>query len=127
MLDMPCVRIDLDQDNGPSTGAGVVLAARYENGLVGASCLGERGLSAEKVAELAVQRLRGELDASLDVHAADQLLPLMALASGPSHFTVNMVSDHLRTQMSTVASFLPVRFEESGTDPVSVSVLPNRT
>ena len=127
LVDVPAVRIDLDQGNGPSTGAGVVLAARYENGLVGASGLGERGVSAEKVAELAVQGLRAELVASLDVHAADQLLPFMALASGPSHFTVQTVSDHLRTQMSTVASFLPVRFEESGTGPVSVSVLPNRT
>jgi RNA 3'-phosphate cyclase len=127
LVDVPTVRIELDQGDGPSTGAGVVLAARSENGLVGASCRGERGVSAERVAELAVQGLRAELCASLDVHAADQLLPFMALASGPSHFTVRAVSDHLRTQMSTVACFLPVSFEERGADPVSVSVLPNRT
>jgi RNA 3'-terminal phosphate cyclase (ATP)/RNA 3'-terminal phosphate cyclase (GTP) len=105
----------------------VVLAARSESGLVGASHLGERGISAERVAELAVQALRAELVASIDVHAADQLLPYMAMASGPSRFTVRTVSDHLRTQMSTVASFLPVSFEETGSGPVSVSVLPNRT
>ena len=127
LVDVPEVRIELDRGNGPSTGAGVVLAVRSENGLVGASCLGERGISAEKVADLAVRGLRAELVASLDVHATDQLLPFMALASGPSRFTVRTVSDHLRTQMSTVASFLPVSFEETGSGPVSVSVLPNRT
>jgi RNA 3'-phosphate cyclase len=127
LADRHLVRMEVDRGKGPSTGAGVVLAARFSNGLVGASCLGERGLSAEKVAALAVDRLERELGASMDVHAADQLLPYMALASGPSVFTVSEVSAHLRTQMATVAKFLEVDYDVSGPGPSTVIVRPSRT
>ncbi len=116
-----------DRGPGPSTGAGVVLAARFSNGLVGASCLGERGLSSETVARLAVDALEKEMAASVDVHSADQLLPYLALASGPSILTVSEVSPHMRTQMSTVAKFLDVSFEVSGAGPSTVIVRPSRT
>jgi RNA 3'-phosphate cyclase len=127
MVDGRTVRMGSDRGPGPSTGAGVVLAARFSNGLVGASCLGERGLSSETVARLAVDALEKEMAASVDVHAADQLLPYLAIASGPSVLTVSEVSPHMRTQMNTVAKFLDVRFEVSGSDPATVIVRPNRT
>lgn len=127
MVDWRTVRMGSDRGPGPSTGAGVVLAARFSNGLVGASCLGERGLSSETVACLAVDALEREMAATVDIHAADQLLPYLALASGPSALTVSEVSPHMRTQMATVAKFLDVRFEVSGADPATVIVRPSRT
>ncbi len=80
-------------------GGAIVLWAETEQARLGASSLAERGVTAERVGEEAASRLRAELaaGAALDIQAADQLLPYLALATGPSHFTVRQVSRHLAT------------------------------
>ncbi len=101
---------------GGSTGAGICLFARYKNTVLGSDALGERGVPSESVGREAAGDLLVEIEGggTLDVHAADQLLPYMAMANGPSHFSVGEVSDHLRTQARLLPMFLDVdvRFEE---------------
>ncbi len=124
------LKIGTDRTSGHSTGAGLALYARYQNTFLGADALGEKGVSAERVGEEAVHRLKDEMDGpgTLDLHAADQLLAYMALAERPSRFIVGDVSSHLSTQMWLLKKFLPVEFVERERDEgVLVEVFPNRT
>jgi len=88
--------------NLPSTGSGITLWSEGK----GASCLGERGLAAEKVGRRAAVELIDELGfrASVDVHLADQLIPYLALAGGS--YTVRKVSLHAKTNIWTAGHFL---------------------
>ena len=116
--------------SGVSIGAGVFLMARYDNAVLGADSLGERGVPAEQVGSLAAKALRQEMDGlgTFDVHAADQLLPYLALADGPSNFRVREMTGHLRTQIDLVRRFLGVRVESVETvATVEVNVNPNCT
>lgn len=74
--------------------------------------IGEVGLAAEKVADLAVQEMRTYLTAAVPVgeHLADQLLLPLALAGGGSYRTLPL-SLHARTQIDLIPRFLDVRFE----------------
>ncbi|MFA5312498.1 MAG: RNA 3'-terminal phosphate cyclase [Methanomassiliicoccales archaeon] len=123
------VEIRVESSKGRSSGAGVVLCAEYEGTRLGASCLGERGASSEKVARSAsADLLRMLLSAStLDPHAADQLLPYMALCRGRSSFVTDEITSHLRTQFQLVKRFLDVEIEIEGKGPFVVSVRPSRT
>jgi RNA 3'-phosphate cyclase len=49
--------------------------------------------------------------ATLDRHAADQVLVYLALAGGDSRFLVRAVSSHARTAIWLIEKFLPARFE----------------
>jgi RNA 3'-terminal phosphate cyclase (ATP) len=74
--------------------------------------IGEVGLAAEKVADLAIQEMRTYLAAAVPVgeHLADQLLLPLALAGGGSFRTLPL-SLHARTQIDLIPRFLNVRFE----------------
>ena len=107
------VRIRSERTQGASTGAGVFLMAVYQDALLSGDALGERGVPAEKVGEAASQALRLEMESSstLDVHAADQLLPYLALAEGSSRLIVKEVTGHLSTQAELLRSFLGTRVD----------------
>lgn len=96
-----------------STGSAIQLGAEYENCLLGASSLGERGKRAERVGREAAQLLKRHMDtgACLDQHMADQILPYLALADGASRVSVAGVTDHCRTSIWVIEQFLPVRFD----------------
>jgi RNA 3'-phosphate cyclase len=116
--------------SGPSTGAGIFLVARYENTLLGVDSLGARGVPAEQLGSQAAGALRQEMDGpgTLDVHAADQLLPYLALAVGPSIFRVRELTSHLRTQMDLVQMFLDIKVESVEIGPATeVKVCPSCT
>jgi len=110
--------IDLrrEESRGASTGAGCFLMARYDDAVLSSDALGERGVPAEKVGESAAKALLQEMrsDATVDLHAADQILPYLALADGRSSFIVREMSGHLRTQIDLVERFLPVKVAVSG-------------
>jgi RNA 3'-phosphate cyclase len=118
------------RSSGLSTGAGVFLMARYENTVLSADSLGGRGVPAEQVGSLATKALKQEMDGmgTLDVHAADQLIPYLALSEKPSSFCVREMTGHLRTQMELVRKFLDVRLEsvEKGAK-IEVRILPSCT
>src|SRR2546430_10217485 len=92
-------------------GRALVLWAEAETVLVGADSLAERGKPSERIGGEAAASLGAEIEsqATLDVHAADQLLVYMARANGPSRFRVRSVSGHLETMMWLGAEFLPCR------------------
>ena len=96
-----------------STGSAVQLLAVYENCILGASSIGERNKSAEKVGEEAAQELKKALasDACFDVHMADQILPFLAFAKDNSVIKVAEITNHVRTNIWVIEKFLPVKFE----------------
>ena len=73
---------------------------------------GQRGVSAEKVAQDCVKRVRRYLAADVAVaeYLADQLLLPIALAGG-GEFTSIAPSQHVLTNIEVIQQFLPVRFE----------------
>jgi RNA 3'-terminal phosphate cyclase len=118
LVDYPSVYVleeHFPQDMDPAfdTGAGIVLWGHFENTILGESCLGERGLPAEKVAQIAVDELLKELSSSstLDVYACDQLLPFMAMAEGESEFFSRELSNHAKTNMWLIERFLKTKFQ----------------
>lgn len=124
------VSVNVDRRTGMSTGAGVLLAAAFENTLIGADSLGEKGMPSEQVGKQAAMNLIRELDGggTLDVHAADQLLPYMALANGPSTFLVREITGHIRTQMDLIPLFIEVEFSvKQRGSAFEIGVLPSRT
>ncbi len=70
--------------------------------------LGERGKPAERVADDAVDQVGAFLradPAAVDAHSADQIVLPLALAEGPSEYTVAEVTQHLLTNMAVIGRF----------------------
>lgn len=108
-------------------GGALVLWAETERTVLGAAVLAERGKPSERIGEEAALALAAELasGATLDVHAADQLLIYLASAKGPSTFLVREASGHLRTIAWLVPKFLPVEVDfRSVGELVRVKVAP---
>jgi RNA 3'-terminal phosphate cyclase len=84
---------------------------REGRALAGGDALGERGKPAEAVGREAAQKLRHTLstEATVDIHLADNLIPLLALVGGQIR-TVG-ISDHIRANMYVCERFLDVRFK----------------
>jgi RNA 3'-terminal phosphate cyclase (ATP) len=112
------VNARIDVVDAPAKGQGTIvfLWAEFEHAGAGFTSLGERGKPAERVAEEAALELLSFLqgEAALDRHLADQLVLPMALASGPSHFTTECVTQHLLTNAWVVNQFLPGRVDVEG-------------
>jgi RNA 3'-terminal phosphate cyclase (ATP) len=75
--------------------------------LAGFTSLGRRGKRAEQVAEEAADSLLAFLEsgASVEEHLADQLVPYLALAEGPSEILVQGIPSHLETNLWVVRHF----------------------
>ena len=113
--DIPDVKVEERVYRGEEAigqGGALVLWAETTASLLGADCLAERGKPSERIGEEAAASLRGEMGAAatLDVHAADQLLVYLARGDGPSRFRVQAVSGHLETMMWLIPQFLSCRF-----------------
>jgi len=76
--------------------------------------LGDRGISAEAVAQRAVDEVRRLLatDVPVGEHLADQLLVPLALAGGGTFRTLEPTL-HTKTNAEVIARFLPVAFDQS--------------
>jgi RNA 3'-terminal phosphate cyclase (ATP) len=102
--------IELVRWPSPGQGAALALTAEYETAIPATFIgLGERGKSAEAVADEAVDQLLAFMAAeraAVDPHSADQILLPLAFAAGRSAFTVSQVTEHLRTNAETIRSFL---------------------
>jgi len=103
----------LDATRAEGSGGAIALWADAGDSILGGNALAERGKRAEIVGDEAAVALLAELQsgATVDVHAADQILPYLALANEPSSFLVRKVTDHASTMMWLLRSFLPVQFE----------------
>ncbi len=102
----------LGPDRAVGPGGAVVLWAETEETIVGASALAEKGKRAETVGVEAARALLKEIDsgATIDVHAADQVLVYAAMATRASEFLVRDVTEHMRTMMWLLGSFLGTQF-----------------
>ena len=60
---------------------------------------------------MGIDAMRQEVSSkgTIDVHAADQLFPYMALAKGTSRFKVRKISNHLHTLMELIPEFVNVQ------------------
>ncbi len=110
-----------------SPGPGNVLLIEVGDGAVTEmfTAFGQRGVSAEMVAEAAATEALAYLasTASAGEHLTDQLLLPMALAGGGS-FTAQTLNLHATTNMDVIGAFLPVRFDVAECEGcVAVSVI----
>ncbi len=102
--------VTVEEQNWPG-GPGSVLALVVETSPAPALFLGlgARGKPAEAVADEAVDQALAFLDtdpAAVDPHSGDQLILSLALAPGPSVYTVSQVTSHLRTNADVIRAFL---------------------
>ena len=82
----------------------------------GFHALGVRGKPAERVADEAVEEFLHfqKRQAALDRHLADQVLLYLAQAVGPSAFTTEEVTSHLKTNLWVIEQFLGPTFQVQG-------------
>lgn len=101
-------------DELEATGRGGAIVAWTENAqtVLGAARVAEIGVSAEALGTAVGQELRADIEtgATVDVHAADQLLVYLALAGAGSSFATRELTSHAQTAMWLIGRFLPVRF-----------------
>lgn len=101
------VRTEIVRYETLSPGVVVDAIARYASTVIGANALGEQGVRSEAVGAACGERLLAEMrsQATVDEHAADQLVPLLHGRVGKG-FTVREVSGHLRTNLALTARML---------------------
>ncbi len=106
-IDSP-VDAELFYDSCLGMGSGITLWAKTANSVLGADSLGERDKKAELVGEEAGKKLMHELttNAHVDVHNADNLVPLLCLLTGKIH--TSAISEHTKTALWLVAQFMDV-------------------
>ncbi len=95
-------------------GSSMHIHAHFENTILGATVLGERGKPSEAVGKECAEQVLREVEsgACLDRWMGDQILPYMALTGKPCEASVSQVSNHARTSMRLIERFLPVEFRE---------------
>ncbi|MHA1828488.1 MAG: RNA 3'-terminal phosphate cyclase [Candidatus Heimdallarchaeaceae archaeon] len=104
------LKIETKYVDSYSPGSGILIYIKTENSVIGGDSLGEIRKSAENVAKEAVKNLMFEYaNGVVDRHAADMLLPYMALSSGK--IQTSEITHHIKTNISVIEKFLPVRFE----------------
>jgi RNA 3'-terminal phosphate cyclase (ATP) len=104
------IKADIRLETWPG-GPGTMLAVVVDTAPVPVLCfgLGERGKPAERVADEAVDQVSAYLaaaPAAVDPHSADQLVLPLALAEGPSEYTVAEMTRHLLTNVAVIRRFL---------------------
>ncbi|MBI2546649.1 RNA 3'-terminal phosphate cyclase [Candidatus Woesearchaeota archaeon] len=115
------VSIRVEYARTASTGSGITLWALFSEKKdeldplriprLAGDALGERGIPAEKVGNLAAQRLSAEIEskAAVDRYLADQLLPFMAFV--PSKIKTSEITKHCLSNIYVIESFLGKTFE----------------
>jgi RNA 3'-phosphate cyclase len=101
------VEFNLDTEKGGySIGTGLVLDANYDHTDLGASALGDKGISAESLGATAAADLITEMngDGILDIYSVDQLVPFLAILGVT--FSVRELSLHAKTNIWLVERFL---------------------
>ncbi|KAL4536368.1 hypothetical protein Ndes2526A_g05897 [Nannochloris sp. 'desiccata'] len=96
-------------------GCGIILVAKSSTGcLLGATGLGERGVSAEDVARGAADELMDLIfnsEACVDDHLMDQLVIFMALADGRSEVIAREPTLHTRTAVAVAEILTTAKFD----------------
>jgi RNA 3'-terminal phosphate cyclase (ATP) len=112
----------------PSPGSLILLLAEFEKSQACYFALGEKGKSADKVADEAIAGFEAFVatEGVIDQYLADQLLLPLAFAAGSSEFYTSQVTKHLVTNAEVIRKFLPVEIKISGKigKPGIVSIIP---
>lgn len=105
-------KVDAFAGEGSSPGGAIVLRALTARTVLGAARVAERGVRAEQLGQQVGQSVVDDLrsGATLDEHAADQMLAFLALARGESRFRVRELTSHARTAMWLIERLTPARF-----------------
>lgn len=105
--------IRLEVLKGISTGSGITIWCGYKGG----SALGEKGKRAEEVGFEAVKSFYEEFSGKgvFDSHLADQLMVFGALAKGKTKYSTTKITDHQKSNIYVINSFLGeiVKLEET--------------
>lgn len=106
------LRIENEYAHSASVGTVITLWAVSRQAVVfmGADALGEKGRRAEDVGAAAADRLLNLLksDAAVDIHLADNLIPLMALCGG--EIKTEKITGHIRSNIYVCEKFLGAGF-----------------
>ncbi|MEK6714302.1 MAG: RNA 3'-terminal phosphate cyclase [Nitrospirota bacterium] len=112
------VDVDIELVTAPSPGKGTFffVVAEYEGSSAGFSSLGALGKPAEDVAREACRDLLEyhRTNGAVEPHLADQLIPYIAIADGPSSFTTTKITRHLLTNIWTVKHFIDTDIRVTG-------------
>jgi len=104
------------------------LTAHYRAAACGFSARGERGKRAEEVGAEAARALLAHRrsGAALDLHLADQILLPLALARGPSSYSAQTITQHLRSNAFVIERFrlAEIRFSADQTGRGIVELTP---
>ncbi len=105
----------IDSANGP--GNAVLITVEHEHMVEVVTAVGERSVSAERVATGAARDAQGYLQhvAPVGEHLADQLLLPMAVGGG-GRFRTGPLTEHTRTNIRTIQAFVHAKFEATQVD-----------
>ncbi len=111
-LDIP-IQINTEYSESLCTGSGLQITLETEHSFFGGDALGEKGKSAEKVAEEAVASLIHSYElGTVDIYTADMLLPFIAIAGGS--YIAPEITEHVKTNIKVIEAFLDVEFKIKG-------------
>lgn len=96
-------------------GSGVLIASKMKKNVVGGDFVGERKLRAETVGQNAFNRYHNTLKnhCTVDPFLADQIIPVMGLASSSSSFSTPYLSNHTLTNITLLKDLMDVNIESS--------------
>ncbi len=112
------VSISIESYSSASPGTGIVIWTEGDK-ILGKGVLGEKGVPAEKVGEEVAEGLKKEIEApvDLDLNAADQLIPYLAMIEESGVLTTRKKTGHLETNIWVVNQFpnMDIDLEEDET------------
>jgi RNA 3'-terminal phosphate cyclase (ATP) len=107
------IEIVNDISNPVQKGSSIALWSKTDSSaILGADAIGELNKMAEAVGKEAAANLLAELgvQATVDIHLADMLVPYVALAHSNSIYLTRTISSHLETNIWLAEKMLNVRF-----------------
>ncbi len=105
------VREEVSYVNSICPGTSLLASAEFNNCKLGASVVGDRGVTSEELGKQCAESLLEELnsDATVDCSTADQLLIFLAFTGG--EFVTSKISSHIKTTMWVIEKFQGEIFE----------------
>jgi len=113
------ISVNVNYSSSESLGSGILVAGKCENSFLGADSIGEIKVSAEEVGKRVVKDFLNEFaNGAVDRHAADMLMPYMALVCTTEaenrlkcgKIQTSEITQHILTSVELIEKFLPVKF-----------------
>ena len=113
-LSLP-IQEHMEYSNTSATGSYIDMITTTERSLKGVNSIGRMDTTPEEVGLEAAQRLleQANKDVAIDIYAADQLLPYMALTNKRCKVKTSEITEFTTTNMKIIEMFLPGIFTES--------------